>query len=162
MNRSITLSEDVIARFWSKVKIGSPDECWEWQAHRNNKGYGVLGIKRDIFLAHRISWAIKFGDLKGKCALHKCDNPACVNPNHLFSGTMKENMDDKMAKGRYKKGITPKGMSNYLAKLKDADIPIIREMCDAGISTHVIGAKFGVTSKTIWAVGKRITWTHIK
>lgn len=91
-------SERDKARFWIKVKQTS--RCWEWTAAINKYGYGVFRLKGES-LAHRISYQIFHGCLKeGIQVLHKCDNPKCVNPDHLFTGTHQDNMDDKSKKGR--------------------------------------------------------------
>lgn len=163
MDRSITLTEKDIERFWSHVDEKDKDDCWEWQAYKSKKGYGSFGVKRNILLAHRISWIIANGQIpKGKIIMHKCDNPPCVNPEHLFCGTPMDNMMDKMRKGRYKKGKIVRGESHPISKLKKEDIPKIRNLYDQGISTHKIGKRFGVNSKTIWFIGKRIAWSHIE
>lgn len=99
--------ENVHKRFWDKVKIGSKTDCWEWIAHRNKDGYGRLRINNKDYTAHRVSWEIHNGPLpkwtgfdNGLCIMHKCDNPSCVNPNHLSAGTNIENQRDSSAKGR--------------------------------------------------------------
>lgn len=161
--KSISLSEKDAARFWSKVKVGNPDECWEWTAHKNNTGYGIFGLGNGKFLASRISWTVKYGPIeKGMCVCHKCDNPACVNPSHLFLGTIMENVHDKMRKGRYVKGLIYRGESNKSAKLTEKDILEIRTLYDNGISTRKIAVKFKVGASTIWSACKRVSWSHVK
>lgn len=92
-------------RFWSRVKIGEPDACWEWQAAKNKKGYGNATIKRKPFRSHRIAWALTNGPIFGNIlVLHKCDNPPCTNPAHLFLGTHDDNMNDMAYKDRAAKG----------------------------------------------------------
>lgn len=97
--------------FWGHVQRGGADECWLWLAGRTTAGYGHLtwgvnknkrrdGDKKRRY-AHRISWTLTRGKIPiGICVLHKCDNPPCVNPSHLFLGTYADNARDKCAKGR--------------------------------------------------------------
>jgi uncharacterized protein YjiS (DUF1127 family) len=91
--------------FWSKVKRGGPDECWPWLAATNEKGYGVVGGKDGTTKANRVAWKLTNGPIPdGKCVLHRCDNPPCCNPGHLFTGTRGDNNRDMHAKGR---GVVP-------------------------------------------------------
>lgn len=90
------------ARFWRHVeKTGG---CWNWTAARNRKGYGTFtmpGKMRHVpTLAHRVSWFLTHGKWPEPCALHRCDNPRCVRPDHLFEGTKADNNADMRAKGR--------------------------------------------------------------
>lgn len=89
-------------RFWSKVARRAPGECWEWIGSRFPRGYGRLKLNRKTAYAHRVSWELAHGVPvpDGLCVLHRCDNPPCVNPAHLWSGTMADNMHDRDAKGR--------------------------------------------------------------
>jgi hypothetical protein len=92
----------LLERFWSKVGKGSAASCWEWTGARIPQGYGSLGTReRSQIGAHRISWSIHNGPIPpGMFVLHRCDNPPCVNPAHLFLGTQLDNMRDKLQKGR--------------------------------------------------------------
>jgi hypothetical protein len=98
----LTLEE----RFWAKVDRGDPDECWTWLAYRRPDGYGslrmgTLGVDRRNERAHRLSWTLANGPIPaGLLVLHRCDNPSCVNPAHLFLGTDQDNADDRQSKGR--------------------------------------------------------------
>jgi hypothetical protein len=100
------LSENDIARFWSKVKIGKPDECWNWTAGTAPGGYGAIWMKGKMIRAHRVSYYCFNGDPPNDKPLicHKCDNPKCCNPAHLFAGSSKDNSEDMSQKGRNQKG----------------------------------------------------------
>lgn len=102
------LSIGDIARFWSKVDKRNHNECWPWKGSCRPGGYGQLtvfvnGIARCI-LAHRISWALSFGDSGNLLVCHRCDNPPCCNPAHFFLGTGADNNADKVSKGRVPTG----------------------------------------------------------
>jgi hypothetical protein len=91
---------DLNIRFWNKVN--KTKKCWEWLATKNNKGYGRIQVNGKSRLAHRISYGLKNGEIpRGLEVLHKCDNPLCVNPKHLFLGTHKDNLQDMAKKGRW-------------------------------------------------------------
>lgn len=114
--KEINLSPDGVARFWAKVdKSGGPDACWIWTASKVPSGYGSFGVNGRLFGAHRIAWVLENGQIPhdgsyhGMCVCHKCDNPACCNPAHLFLGTNMDNARDREKKGR---GNQPKGDAN--------------------------------------------------
>ena len=101
------LTEKQIVRFWNKVTTKGSDECWEWQAGLNPDGYGRVSLGYRMYSAHRVSYFLKHqkdpGDL---CVCHSCDNPKCVNPNHLWLGTFGDDMRDMTKKER---GVIPHG-----------------------------------------------------
>ena len=86
-------------RFWSKVLIG--DDCWNWIGGKS-AGYGRFGIGQRVEIASRVAWYLWMGEWPHRFILHKCDNPSCVRPSHLFEGTQKDNMMDCSQKGRAK------------------------------------------------------------
>lgn len=149
-------------RFWEKVKRGSVDECWPWTAHTHYKGYGVFGIDGYAEKAHRVSWEITNGEIpKGMCVCHKCDNPPCCNPNHLFLGTTGDNTRDSVRKGRFVS--TKKGEGHVKHKLTDELVKRFRKLYDGGMSAYAIAKMFPiVTEATMIQVVRRKTWKHIE
>lgn len=94
------LSPKDIARFWLYVKK-CENGCWEWQACLTHSGYGRFQVHPKTYRAHRIAYFLMNGDIKnGLCVCHSCDNACCVNPQHLFLGTSKQNTHDMISKGR--------------------------------------------------------------
>lgn len=86
--------------FWSKAEVKS-NGCWEWNRYLNEDGYGYLSFRGARTFANRAAWILTHGEIpSGKFVLHKCDNPPCINPKHLFLGTHQDNMDDMAKKGR--------------------------------------------------------------
>lgn len=104
------MSDSLMARFWAKVNKEGPihpklgTRCWLWTGNQNGKGYGHIAQTRiATIIVHRLSWEIHNGDHPGRLfVLHKCDTRSCVNPDHLFLGTHKDNMADCVAKGRFR------------------------------------------------------------
>lgn len=151
-------------RFWSKVDIRSDDGCWEWQATIVRGGYGQIRVTpsrhddRRSTSAHRASWEIHNGPIpEGLCVLHKCDNPSCVNPRHLFLGTKADNNADKVAKGRQAHGT-----QINTARLTDDDVIEIRRIREeTNLFYREIAGRFGVATSTIRAVITRKTWRHL-
>lgn len=92
-----------LAHFWARVK--KSDSCWEWTG-ANNGGYGRMEVAGKLTYAHRLAWELANGSGPGDlCVCHRCDNPACVRPDHLFLGTFADNMGDKISKGRQSRGL---------------------------------------------------------
>jgi hypothetical protein len=145
-------------RFWEKVRVAGPDECWEWQAGQYRCGYGCLRVdsKRSMVGAHRVSWLLHFGPIPDRVKVcHHCDNRLCVNPAHLFLGTQADNVRDMVEKQR---GPDRHGERNGRAKLTAGDVRFIRSSADSGVQ---LARRFGVTRTQISAIRKRQTWRHI-
>ena len=144
-------------RFWEKVIKGDSGECWIWTGALNEKGYGILGRGRrgmGTERAHRVSWMIHFGPIpKGLFVCHKCDNPQCTNPEHLFLGTVYENNADMLAKGR-----NVKGECSY-SKLSLDQVREIRSRYKPGKITQLALAKeYGVSRSLIGLIVKGERW----
>lgn len=160
-NYSNTTPQEV-ARFWSKVDQRGPDECWAWQGWIDQKGYGYFGYRYRMRRAHRISWLLTHGEWPGDLmVLHRCDNPSCVNPAHLFLGTAQDNTDDMIIKGRKRVGYRPKGSEHGNSKLTEIDIPVIRKMLNDGYTMDAVAAHFNVARSTIGRVKSGACWKHI-
>lgn len=154
-------------RFWLFCPKLPDDECWEWTSTRTKRGYGCLNYRNDdghrSIYAHRLSWEIHNGPIPNSLhVLHRCDNPPCVNPKHLFLGTHGDNMRDMFAKGRRTHlERMPRGSNNHLAIVSESDVRQIRELRAQGLSLRNIAAMFPVTEGAIWRIVKRITWKHL-
>lgn len=138
-------------KFWTLVK--KTETCWLWLGYVSpSRRYGQfrVSLTNKFILAHRYSYELVFGPIpKGMNLLHKCDNPICVNPEHLTPGTQKDNMLDSASKGRMAKKLTAN------------DIPIIRSLKSAGISESEIAKTFRVSRRLIGAIIIGKIWTHV-
>lgn len=146
----------VAERMRERVKKIAKSGCWEWQSTRNIQGYGILHIwNRRYGSTHRINWILHRGKIpRGLLVLHRCDNPICCNPDHLFLGTNKDNTHDMMRKGRM-----PRGADAPRAVLNEAAVQEIRQS-PSGMAVP-LAAKFGVTVWTIFDVRKRRSWAYV-
>ena len=101
--RAYTRTKTTEQRFLARVIIPKDlSKCWEWQACKNARGYGRIGVNGKIYYAHRISYLMFNGPLNADCVIcHNCDNTSCVNPNHLKQGSQKDNLQDMAKRGRH-------------------------------------------------------------
>lgn len=145
-------------RFFSKVvRASDPEACWAWTGSKTAHGYGRLqsgGRGGRVLKAHRASWEIHHGPLTSEAHVcHRCDNPECTNPAHLFLGTHAENMRDASAKGRWVekgRGISRNaGRLNGQARLSDDQIKTIRTLCASGATQRDVAAQFGVAKSYV-------------
>ena len=124
MNKYKQRFKPISERFFDYVN--KSDGCWEWIGGKNDLGYGRFRVGYETRQAHRVSWVLHIGKIpRNLFVLHRCDNPSCVNPDHLFLGTAQHNSDDKFQKGRDRVHI---GSEKRLSKLHENDIPTIRSM----------------------------------
>lgn len=148
--------------FWSRVRIASENQCWEWTGPLNNWGYGLTKLSTiKTMIASRIAWILTSGTVPPPHVLvcHTCDNPKCCRPDHLFLGTSADNAADRDSKGRA--GSAP-GEKHWAAKLTEADVLTIRKMRSEGFILKDIATRFGVTIAAIGYITTGKTWTHVK
>lgn len=137
--------------------------CWLWLGPRWG-GYGHFIKMKRPEKAHRAAFRIKYGSIpKGKIICHKCDNPLCVRPSHLFAGTHKENTGDMFKKGRENKA---RGERSHCAKLNSKQVLEIRRDFVRGNKYHPgnkleLCKKYNLCPKSIWLITRRKTWSHI-
>jgi hypothetical protein len=130
--------------------------CWIWLGATNSQGYGSVHIKGKQVKAHRLSWTAFKGTIpQNSLVLHKCDTPACVNPDHLFLGNAVDNSLDMLNKGR---GNKAKGDSNGFAKMTPYAVRMARAYA---FTAAELAARFGVSESTIERVRSRERWSHI-
>lgn len=197
-----TLTESDKARFWAKVNKDGPlpdqsnphyaglDRCWVWEGTKNDGGYGRVWALGRSLMTHKLSFLLSGQELPkdSPLALHRCDNPPCVNPNHIFNGTYLDNARDKCNKGRHvsspgiKNGAfthpekIPRGDDSFSRKHPERiargerqhsaklTAEIVREMrtCHAAGETSVsLGARFGVSQAAANYAINRKTWAHV-
>lgn len=162
--RQLVNKELVAKRFWKKVNVSGPDDCWNWTASTDSRGYGQMNIEKQHWIASRLSWILHHGEIQGDVdakkilVCHKCDNRRCVNPSHLFLGTAKDNMADMHSKGRAR---PPRGQDSYRAKLTEEKVIQIRELKRSGVSTIELSGRFGVNPRNIDRIVSRERWAHV-
>jgi HNH endonuclease len=152
-------SEINTVNFWNKVD--KTNDCWVWTASCNELGYGHFGVKRKINLAHRVSWVIHNGQIpNGMLVCHRCDNPPCVRPDHLFLGTNADNSRDSVAKKRRARHIGTKNGSN---KLTEDQIREIRKSYKNGeVTFQDLADKFNVSNGHISRIVHKQSWKDFK
>jgi len=149
-------------RFWPKVDMSiGPDACWPWLGTKLPSGYGTVGLGGRHLgkgYAHRVAWELanRRPVPPGLYVLHRCDNPSCVNPGHLFAGTAKQNVDDMCAKGR-----APIGSTKAQAKLTESDVVEICHLRKGGARLKELSAAFGVCESIVSEIANRKRWTHV-
>lgn len=146
--------ESLESRFWQKVDRRGPDECWPWLAACREGGYGHIKVKGKMQSAHRVSWHIHNGLIPdGLCVLHHCDNPACVNPDHLFLGTVADNNRDRASKGR-----CYHGPRNWFRTFSEDQI---RDIRSSPLSQEKLAEGYGVHLNAIWRILHRLTYVDV-
>ncbi len=148
-----TLTSEQLTQFWSEVDRS--DDCWLWMGRTHtNGGYGLMSLGDGDYRTNRLSFAIANGDPGQQYVCHTCDTPACVNPEHLWTGTMQENMDDKIGKGRQSKGE-----SHGMSKLTEKQI---KKILISKESHQILADRYGISLPSISGIKHGKTWKHIK
>lgn len=141
-------------------RVNKTKNCWLWMGCVNNFGYGLLRFEKKCYRVHRLSYLIYKGEIpQGMLVCHTCDNPPCVNPEHLFLGTHKDNARDRSFKGR---NNFPLGERHGLSKLTKEKILEIRKLYGHGdINQKELAKMFSVDQTNISYIVNRKTWKHI-
>ena len=152
-------------RFWEKVDIQGPDDCWEWTAGKIKGGYGRLQVDGSRRMATHVLFYIRQGywPPQGRTANHHCDNSPCLNPKHLYLGTQKSNIYDMVQRGRARGGNG--GLQGELcgrAKLTDEEVRIIKRLLThEGITQKELAFRFGVSKPIISRIKTGKIWRHV-
>ena len=148
--------EERVPLFWKKVE--KTPTCWIWTGYRDLHGYGMFAVAPSRpEQASRVVWKLTVGSIpQGMSVCHRCDNPPCVRPDHLFLGTHRENMRDARAKGRMRLGENHPGH-----KLSAHEIRTIRDLGGSGLSHSEIARRFGVSRRLIGGIISRRRWAWV-
>ena len=152
-------------RFWEKVDKSG--DCWEWIASKTRDGYGMFRdrtLRKNMIKSHKWSWIYYFGGPGSLHVLHKCNNPGCVRPDHLYLGTHAQNMADIAKAGNHSNKLHPEkyyGSKNPSAKFTEEQVLTIRKMYEEGSSLNDLVNHFNAKKATIWAIVARKNWKHI-
>jgi hypothetical protein len=146
-------------RFWSKVRMLDPGECWDWQASLNHHGYGRFKIAGNVTLhANRVAWALfNKTDPDEMMVLHDCDRPRCCNPHHLRIGTPLDNINDMDERGR-RVTVNQSGSANGAAKINDAVLATIVRRLNGGWSNKQIAADLPVGHALVSRIRVGLSW----
>jgi HNH endonuclease len=147
----VSANPSVAERFWSKVDKSG--DCWPWTAGLLKDGYGQFRRNGTSVVASRMAWELTYGTIpSGLHVCHKCDNPPCCNPTHLFLGTPRDNRRDCAAKGR---------VTAWKAVVTKADTLVIRAAYAAGgITQAELGRQFGISQTAVSRIVLQKTWCH--
>lgn len=138
--------------FATRYKIDNETGCWLWLGLPTKDGYGQIGVRGVNYRAHRLSYTIHKDEIPdGLFVCHQCDNPLCVNPNHLFLGTQQDNVNDEVAKKRHVHGF-----NHYRSKLNNVDIDIMVHLLSKGFTHQYIGKKLGISTSNVHGIANGI------
>jgi len=148
-----------MTKFFTSFSVDPDTKCWEWDALTHRQGYGWLHFQGKYHLAHRVAWFIFWGRMPQpkEAVCHKCDNPKCVNPDHLFVGTQKDNVADCIAKGRARKGH-PIGSKNPRAIFTEEQV---RNILRDTRKQRDIAREHGCAESTISMIKRGNNWPQL-
>ena len=150
------MSGSLEERFWRFVSRGAKDECWAWGGVKSQGGYGRIKFNGRLMPSSHVSFEIHQGKVPNHLhVLHRCDNPPCVNPDHLFLGTQKDNLADRAAKGRFN---PVRGEKHGSAVLTEDQVRAIRL---DGRKHGLIAADYGITRPNVSYIKSRKSWAHV-
>ena len=138
--------KDLAERFWEKVYPEPNTGCLLWSGAASSTRYGHMWVEGRVRYATHVSWRLHTGQWPAQHMLHRCDTPACVNPDHLFEGSQQENIADCVRKGRKN---SPRGERHYASKLKDSQVAEIRRRAREGERGVDLAREFGIAKQTV-------------
>jgi hypothetical protein len=156
------IAKPVDQRFNEKVNFGDEDSCWNWTASVDKDGYGLFNSDSER-RAHRFAYVREFGgDISGLCICHRCDNPSCVNPKHLFIGTMADNMADMERKGRARHPGR-KGSASHLKGRGPFKLTAEKavQIASSVLSHRQLAALYGVDRTMIYQIKAGKSWSSV-
>lgn len=152
--RTLSITKE---RIESKVSRIPEAGCWVWMGSTQVRGYGELISNKRKYLAHRASYEAFVGKIpKGMYVCHACDNVSCVNPNHLFLGTQKQNLEDMASKGR-----STRGSKNPMSKLNETQVKLIKLALAEGMTSSMLAAMYQTTPSNIQLIATGKRWNHV-
>jgi hypothetical protein len=155
------MSENYLRRLFNHIDFGNNKDCWNWAGSiTENNRYGLFRLNGSQTKAHRFCYELWVGEIPdGMCVCHKCDNPKCVNPDHLFLGTQFDNMVDRTDKNR---GYKPIGEKNLFSKLKEKEVLEIRRLYKTRrVSQRYLAKMFLVTASCVENIVSRKSWSYL-
>jgi len=155
----LTVSDRI--RFWKKVDCGEVNDCWEWSGNRSIKGYGMFYLcqngKDTTVRASRVAFLCEYGYLP-QYVLHKCSNPCCCNPKHLFAGAQSENILQSVQEGSH---VDNRGEKHGRCRLTANKVRRIRELYAQGYTQRIIAARFKVSRSYVSMLCSKKNWKHL-
>lgn len=151
------LTNEQKTRFYSCHHSDEYTGCIEWTGGKDKDGYGLFYANHSTYKAHRLAWMLFKEDPKNLCVCHSCDNPACVNPQHLFLGTLAENNADRHLKGRSRNRQEP-GEGHHMSKVTNE---AVREILKSDEKGYVLAARFLLSEAQVSRIRTRKSWTHL-